>query len=255
MTSAGDVEQRFRVVEDDAHACVDEIVGHLLRGAGGHGEHADDDVLLANDVFQAPFVVDRRRPELASDLRFVLIEHRGDVDPVLGEDRGAGDRLTQSPRPDERDVVLTLGAEDLADLSEQRVDRVTDPALAELAEVREIAPDLRRVDVRVVGDLLRGDALLPHLARLREHLEIARKPGGDTDREAVRGAARHRGLQHHEHCARRLSTYRTVVTSPDFVTAFRGTQPRRRSRRRLAGRRSRRQAATRGRRPRAPPLP
>ncbi len=32
------------------HAGGDEIVGRLLRGVRGHGEHADDDVLVADDV-------------------------------------------------------------------------------------------------------------------------------------------------------------------------------------------------------------
>ena len=89
------------------------------------------------------------------------------------------------PAPDERDVVLALRAQDLADLAEQAVDRVADAALAELAEVREVAPDLRRVDVRVVGDLLRGDAVLAHLLRLRQHLEVAREARGDADADAV----------------------------------------------------------------------
>src|SRR6185503_18625821 len=58
-------------------------------------------------------------------------------------------------------------------------------ALAELAEAGEVAPDLRRVDVGVLRQLLRGDRLLAHLARLREHLEVAREARRDAEREAV----------------------------------------------------------------------
>jgi hypothetical protein len=54
----------------------------------------------------------------------------------------------------EGDVVLTLGTEDLADLVEQRVRAVADAALAERPKGGKIAPDLRRVDVRVLRDLL-----------------------------------------------------------------------------------------------------
>src|SRR5262249_61464656 len=93
---------------------------------------------------------------------FVLagVEDRRDRDPVLAEDRRAGDRLAEPACADEGDVVLALGAEDLPDLAEQPVDRVADAPLAELAEVRKVTADLRRVDVRVVGDLLRRDAVL-----------------------------------------------------------------------------------------------
>jgi hypothetical protein len=45
-------------------------------------------------------------------------------------------------------------------------------ALAELAEGGQVAADLRCVDVRVGGDLLRGGPLLAHLLRLRQHLEV-----------------------------------------------------------------------------------
>ena len=61
------------------------------------------------------------------------------------------------------------------------VDVVADAALAELPEGGEIAADLRRVDVRVVRDLLRGDPVLAHLLRLGQNLEVAAEPGGHAD--------------------------------------------------------------------------
>ena len=96
-----------------------------------------------------------------------------------------GDRLAEVAGAEQRDVVLAAGAQDLADLRDQRVDVVAHAALAELAEAGEVAPDLRRVHVRVLGELLRGDRLLAHLAGLREHLQIARQAGGHAEREAV----------------------------------------------------------------------
>src|SRR4051812_16628177 len=108
---------------------------------------------------------------------------------MLREDRRARNRLAESAGADQRDVVLPLGPEDLANLPEERVDVVADAPLAELAERGEVAPDLRRVDVRVVGDLLGGDSLLAHLLGLREHLEIAGEARGHTDGEPL--APRH----------------------------------------------------------------
>src|SRR2546429_9965901 len=89
--------------------------------------------------------------------------------------------LFRSPGSDQRNVVLPLRPEDLPDLAEQRVDVVADPALAELAERREVAANLGRVDVRVVRDLLRGDAVLAHLLRLGQNLQISTQPGGDAN--------------------------------------------------------------------------
>jgi len=103
--------------------------------------------------------------------------------------------LPEAARSDQRDVVLALRAEDLADLPEQRVDGVADPTLPELPERGEITPDLSRVDVRVVGDLLRGDALLSHFLRLRQHLEVARQTRRHSDRQPIRYSHRAPGFE------------------------------------------------------------
>ena len=70
-----------------------------------------------------------------------LVEQGDDAEAVVGEDVRTGDRLAQIARPEQRDVVLAGGAQDLADLRDERVDVVADPALAELAEAGQVAPD------------------------------------------------------------------------------------------------------------------
>src|SRR4051812_49498328 len=96
---------------------------------------------------------------------------------MLGEDGRARDRLSEAAGADQGDVVLALRPEDLADLAEERIDVVADPALAEFPERRKVAPDLSRVDVRVVGYLLRGDALLPLFFALGRTLGEGRSRG------------------------------------------------------------------------------
>ena len=81
--------------------------------------------------------------------------------------------------------MLARGAEDLADLRDQRLDVVADAALAELAEAGEVAADLGRVDVGVLGEFLRGDRLAAHLARLGQHLQVAREARRDAEREPL----------------------------------------------------------------------
>ena len=113
------------------------------------------------------------------------VEDGHHLEAVVGEDRRAGDRLAEVAGAEEGDVVLARGAEDLADLRDQRFDVVADAALAELAEAGEVAADLGRVDVGVLGELLRGDRVAAHLARLRQHLQVAREPRGDAQREPL----------------------------------------------------------------------
>src|SRR5206468_2074246 len=114
-----------------------EVVRCLLRARRGNGEDADDDVLFPYDVGETIVRRDFDVAHASADLFGIRVEDRSDVDPVLGEDRAAGDRLAQAAGADQRDVVLALSAQDLADLAEQGVDVVADAALAEFSETRE----------------------------------------------------------------------------------------------------------------------
>src|SRR4029079_13708484 len=122
---------------------------------------------------------------LLADLALVGIEDRDDLEAVVGEHVRAGDGAAQVPRAEQRDVVLAGGSQDLPDLRQQRVDVVADPSLSELAEPGEVAADLGRVDVRVVGELLRGDRRLAHLVGLSQHLQVTRKAGSNAEGEAL----------------------------------------------------------------------
>ena len=119
------------------------------------------------------------------------------------------------------------------------VDVVADAALAELAEAGEVAADLRRVDVRAVGELLRGDRLLALLLGLREDLQVARQPRGDAEREALRHRSPVPGSaalwwRRRRSCRRTLASRR------------RAGRPRRRRSRRAPRRRARRPGCARG---------
>ena len=128
--------------------------------------------------------------DLLADLLRVGVEDRHDAEAVVGEDvRAGGDGPAEVAGAEQRDVVLAGGAQDLADLRDERVDVVADAALAELAEAREVAADLRGVDVRVLRELLRGDRLLAHLLGLGQHLQVAGQAGGNAQGRAAPAVA------------------------------------------------------------------
>ena len=149
--------------------------------ADGHRQHGDDDVLLLDDLAQLGVVTNGQGADLGSHLVLIDVEYGHDPEAVVGEDVRGGDRGAEVAGAEQRDVVLARGPQDLADLGDQRLDVVADAALAELPEPGEIPADLGRVDVRVIRELLRGDRLLAHLARLSEHLQVARQPSRDAE--------------------------------------------------------------------------
>ena len=125
-------------------------------------------------------------PTFSPTLRAVGVEDRHDAEAVVGEDvRARRSRWPRWPAPNSAMLCWPRGPQDLADLRDERVDVVADAALAELAEARQVAADLRRVDVGVVGELLGGDRLLAHLLGLREDLQVARQARGDAERQAL----------------------------------------------------------------------
>ena len=165
-----------------------------------------------------------------------------------------GDRLAEVPGAEQGDVVLAGGAQDLADLRDQRVDVVAHSALAELAEARQVAADLGGVDVRVVGQLLGRDRLPAHLLGLREHLQVARQPRRHPERQplgrrlaaASRWPARPQGLAK----AHARPLYRAARSRAASVDEVAPTAPRRPARAPGCARRS--GGAARGRATRRP---
>ena len=91
-------QQRLRIVEDDLHAGRDQLVGETLRGLGGDGQDADDDVLVLDQTTQLAGVADTVAADLGADLGRVDVEDRHDAEAVVGEDVRGGDRLAQVAR-------------------------------------------------------------------------------------------------------------------------------------------------------------
>ncbi len=181
-------------------------------------------------------VADRLRPDALADLLRVGVEDGDDAEAVVGEDVARRDGPAEVARAEQRDVVLAGRPEDLADLRDERLDVVADPALAELAEAGQVATDLGRVDVRVVAELLRGDRLLAHLLGLREDLQVAGEAGGDAERQAVGAAGRRCRLRQGERVASP-----TLIDGPPYRA-----RPPAGPRRGRARRGSRRRATTTG---------
>src|SRR5664279_487232 len=179
------LEQGVGIVEDDLHSGVCQVVSKLLGRGRRDSQNGDDDVLLLDDVAQLGVVAHGERADLAAHDLAIGVEDGHDAEAVVSEDVRGGDRGAEMAGAEEGDVVLPGRPEDLAGLGDQGLDVVAHPPLAELAKAREVAADLRRVDVRVVGQLLGGDRLLADLAGLGEDLEVARESRGHPERELL----------------------------------------------------------------------
>jgi hypothetical protein len=63
-------------------------------------------------------------------------------------------------------------AEDVLDFPDQHGDIVSDTALAELPEVRQISPDLSRVDIRESRQANRGNGMTAFVSQVEQDVEV-----------------------------------------------------------------------------------
>ena len=77
-----------------------------------------------------------------------------DLEPFLAETRIVGEREAEVAGAHDRNAQLAIEAENLPQMAFEIADVIADAADAELAEVREILPDLRRVQMELVRERL-----------------------------------------------------------------------------------------------------
>ena len=89
-----------------------------------------------------------------------------------------GQREPQIARAENRHLQLSLEAQNLPQMALQILDVVADAAHAELAEIGEVFPDLRRVEMKLLRERLRRHGL--HAGRIQrvQAAQIHRQPVG-----------------------------------------------------------------------------
>ena len=116
---------------------------------------------------------------LLADFRAQVVEERRDLEAFLAEAGVVGQRQPEVAGADDGDAQLAIEAQNLAQVALQIADVVADAADAELAEIREVLADLRRVQVELLGERLRGNRADAGAVELRSDT------AGYTDRRLV----------------------------------------------------------------------
>src|SRR5437867_1684200 len=153
---------------------INRIEGLLTR-LGRNGKDGDVDVVSLHQPLEVSRWIDRLagpREGLHTLLRGIHERHDPEAPGVEALITGQGHPEVAGPYDEH--VVLLVETQDLDEMTLQLGDVVAHPAHSELTEVREIFPDLRRVEVELVGQLARGDGLD---ARLLEKAQAAQVEG------------------------------------------------------------------------------
>src|SRR5207247_6501100 len=98
---------------------------------------------------------DRDTVDLAADLRGIVVEDDGDPETLPPEAPVVEERRAKVTEADERDRPLPIEPEDALELGLQARDVMADASQAELPEVSQVIPHLRRVPVEALGQVLR----------------------------------------------------------------------------------------------------
>ena len=103
-----------------------------------------------------------------------------DLETFLTKPGVIGERQAQVARSHDGDSKMAIEPKDLTQMPTQFLDVVADAANAELTEVRQILANLRRVELKLLGERFRGDRL--H-ARPIERVQAAEVHGQSPGRE------------------------------------------------------------------------
>ena len=164
--------------------------------AAGHGDHRDADVLTLHDLLEVPDVVDEHpAARTASDLVPQRVEQRHDLEPIIAEPGIVGEREAEVAGAHDPDPDAAVEAENLAQVTAQLLDVVADAADAELAEVGQVLPDLRGVQVELLGQRLRRDRADPGRVQRAEAAQIDGEAIGRQLRNGF-GQCAHAGCRH-----------------------------------------------------------
>ena len=150
------MQRARREVENALDAGGDDLIDDGLRMGRGDGDDRDIEPLAPGDPLQLLDVVDRyAAARLVADLVGGRVEQRRNLEAFLPEARVVREGETEVAGAHDRHAQATVETEDLPEVAAQLLDVVADAADAEFAEVREVLPDLRGVEMKLFGQALR----------------------------------------------------------------------------------------------------
>src|SRR5262249_52784412 len=144
------LQRAGREVQDGLDASADDEVDHLGRGRRRHGKYGDADAFALDDLLQLADVMNRHpAARVFADLRAQRVEQRRNLEPFLLKAGIVGQRESEVAGADDRHAQLPVEAENLAQMPFEIADVIADATHAELAEIREVFPDLRGVEMKL----------------------------------------------------------------------------------------------------------
>src|SRR5262249_6387314 len=137
------LQRVWRKVQDGLDAGAHDQVDDVLRRRGRHGDDGDADAVAAGYFFQIANIEDGdARARLLPDLGREGVEQRANLEAFLSEPGVVRQGKAEVACADDRHPQLAIEPEDLAEVPFEVANVVTDAADAELAEIRQILPDL-----------------------------------------------------------------------------------------------------------------
>ncbi|RPI50814.1 MAG: hypothetical protein EHM55_20450 [Acidobacteria bacterium] len=128
----------------------------MLRRVSRHGDNRDRDLVARRDRAELADVEYRHPGTRAlSNLRGQRIEQCDDLKPFLLKPGIIGEGEPQVSRAENGDFEAPIESENLAEVLLEILDVIAHAAHAELPEVRQVFPDLRRVEMKLLLERLR----------------------------------------------------------------------------------------------------
>ena len=134
---------------------------------------------LRDDPLELTDVENRHAaPRLVADLGVGDVEERDDLEPFTAKAGVVGEGEAEVAGAHDGDPQFAVEAENLAEVALEILDVIADTADAELAEIRQVLPDLRGVQVKLLGQRLRGNGFDAGVFELSQAAQVDGKAIG-----------------------------------------------------------------------------
>ena len=144
-----------RKIQDCAYSRVYDFAEHVHRGLTRHRDDGHRGPAAAYDGVKFCNVQDGDAHPADACFFGAVVEKRHDVEPIFFKRSILHERHPKVPGADDDDLVPRLQAQDAGKVVSQFSYGIAATTQAELAEIREIPPDLGRVDATLLGQCSR----------------------------------------------------------------------------------------------------
>ena len=157
LHTGGKFQYRRGEVENPLHARFDQSIRHTLSRFRRNGNDRQIDPIVPNEFAQIRQIADRLSFDQLTDLFRIGIDQTDDLEAVGTKSLISQQRTSEVADPHQCSAPDSIDAEHTTNFRDQIAGGITDPALTQITQLRQILADLCIGDAEGFGEIAAGE--------------------------------------------------------------------------------------------------